>query len=85
MILKILAALVLKQHPDDLNCQKYKVVVAYQVKSGKTWHSKEMICDGFPPDYFFETVAKNGRPNNTAEVAIYFNQNLNQQHYEKPV
>lgn len=81
----LIGSLVIKDDTGQ-NPNLHKVYVAYKIRhSNEVWHCKQMGCDGWPPDYFFETVAKIGRPVNATEVNLFFSKALNTNHYEQPV
>lgn len=61
----------------------YRVVVAFKPKYNEPgWRARQMTIHGWPPDYFFETVVKNGRQNNRPEATLYFEKTLPTEHYD---
>lgn len=68
----IIGAIVVKDPTSD-QAENHRVIVATKLKyNSPQWTSKQLNCLGWPPDYFFETAAKNGRKNNATEAQIYF-------------
>lgn len=79
----ILAAIILKDSDPDYP-DNYRVIVATKIKSNKPdWVSRQLTINGWPPDYFFETVAKNGRKNNLKEATTYFGNILKLKDYNE--
>ncbi|MCF8255379.1 MAG: hypothetical protein K9H61_02395 [Bacteroidia bacterium] len=79
----IISAIVLKDESAE-QPEMFKVVVAFKLKFNEPkWQSKQLFVQGWPPEYFYETVAKNGRLNNITEASKYFNQNLDIKQYEQ--
>lgn len=72
----IIGALVIKD-PTNEQPENHRVIVATKIKSYQpNWTCKQLNCVGWPPDYFFETVGKNGRRNNATEAKLYFGSTL---------
>lgn len=79
----IIGSLIIKDDTAE-QPEMFKVIVAYKLKYNEPrWQSKQLFIQGWPPEYFIETVAKNGRLNNITEATIYFNQTLDLKQYEQ--